>query len=495
VGNACPAKLPRPFGAREHLRGHSLIRFLHAYFPARTVFLGVSESCLVALAVVAAPIARLGPSDATLMLAYEQGVVKIVVASAAFITCMYYFDLYNSSILSNRREVSSRLIAVLGTACILLAFIYYVYPALELGRGIFAIGCLLVAVALLLWRKLFAAINSQPQFAERALILGDSPLALSILRELHSRPELGLRVVSHVLTDGDGTGQVNGDRREAAEESLESIACEELSRAVKTHRVNRIVVAMRDRRGKMPVELLLSLKSRGVLIQDGTDLYETVTGKVPIESLRLGWLLFSPGFHLSRLLMIYKRLASMLISIVGLLLSLPLLPFIAVAIKLTSRGPVFYRQKRVGRDGTVFYCYKFRTMCADAEADSGPTWAGDDDPRITRVGRFLRMSRLDEIPQLWNVLKGDMSLIGPRPERPEFVERLTQDIPYYHLRHTVRPGITGWAQVRYRYGSSIEDAKEKLRYDLFYIKNMSPGLDFLILFDTTKTILMGRGAK
>jgi sugar transferase (PEP-CTERM system associated) len=446
----------------------------------------------VALAFVAAAIARLGPSDATLMLGYEQGVIKILVASAAFITCMYYFDLYNSSILSNRREVLSRLIAVLGTACILLAFLYYVYPALQLGRGIFAMGFILVAVMLLLWRKLFSAINSQPQFAERALIFGDSPLAQSLLHELESRPELGLRVVSQVLADGN---EIKTELQESTCKLPGPLACEELSRAVTAHRVNRIVVAMRDRRGKMPVELLLSLKSRGVLIQDGTDVYEAVTGKIPIESLRLGWLLFSPGFHLSRILMIYKRLASMLISIVGLLLSLPLLPFIALAIKLTSPGPVFYRQKRVGRDGTVFYCYKFRTMCADAEADSGPTWVGDDDPRITRIGRFLRISRLDEIPQLWNVLKGDMSLIGPRPERPEFIEWLTREIPYYHLRHSVRPGITGWAQVRYKYGSSIEDAKEKLRYDLFYIKNMSPGLDCLILFETTKTILMGRGAK
>jgi exopolysaccharide biosynthesis polyprenyl glycosylphosphotransferase len=193
--------------------------------------------------------------------------------------------------------------------------------------------------------------------------------------------------------------------------------------------------------------------------------------------------------------LIYKRLASVLVSILGLLLSLPLLPFVVLAIKLTSPGAVFYRQSRVGFDGKLFNCYKFRTMCAEAEADSGPTWAGDNDPRITPVGRLLRISRIDEIPQLWNVLKGDMSLIGPRPERPEFVDWLTREIPLYHLRNAVRPGITGWAQVRYKYGNSIEDAKEKLRYDLFYIKNMSPGLDFLILFDTTKTILLGRGAK
>jgi exopolysaccharide biosynthesis polyprenyl glycosylphosphotransferase len=192
---------------------------------------------------------------------------------------------------------------------------------------------------------------------------------------------------------------------------------------------------------------------------------------------------------------IYKRLASIVVSIIGLVLTLPLLPFVALAIKLTSPGRLLYHQKRVGRNDAIFYCHKFRTMRADAEADTGPTWADDQDPRITSVGRFLRMTRLDEIPQLWNVLVGEMSLVGPRPERPEFIEWLTKEIPYYSLRHTVRPGITGWAQVRYRYGNTIDDSREKLRYDLFYIKNMSVGLDVLILFDTVKTILLGRGAR
>jgi len=449
----------------------------------------------VALAFVAATIARLGPNDATLVLGYERGAVKILVVSAAFITCMYYFDLYDSSVLNNRREVLARLMSVLGTVCVFLALLYYVYPTLELGRGIFLIGFLLVAVALLLWRRLFSTLNSQPQFAERALIFGDGPLAAPLLRELESRPELGLRVVARLLEAGNGTHAHNSNGSEPSGGLLDKVAGDDLSHAVKFHRVDRIVVAMGDRRGKLPVELLLSLKSRGVLVQDGADVYEAITGKVPIESLRLGWLLFSPGFRVSRFLLIYKRVASMLVSILGLLLTLPLLPFIALAIRLTSAGAVFYRQKRVGRDGTVFDCYKFRTMRADAEADSGPTWASDDDPRITVVGRFLRMSRLDEIPQLWNVLKGDMNIVGPRPERPEFVDWLTREIPYYYLRHTIRPGITGWAQVRYEYGSSVEAAKEKLRYDLFYVKNMSPGLDFLVFCQTIKIILWGRGAK
>jgi sugar transferase (PEP-CTERM system associated) len=443
---------------------------------------------------MSAAVMRLGASDAAVMLRYEQGFLKIVVISAMFVTCMYYFDFYDSSTLRYRRDLLTRLIQVMGTVCVLLAILYYVYPTLGLGRGILAIGVLLVGIILLLWRRLFVAINNQPALAERVLLFGDGPLAVPLMREVESHPELGLRIVSQFVVPSNGIAQTNSDPQ-AEGESLSAATHENLFDAVRIHRVNRILVAFGDRRGKLPVEDLLRLKRRGVRIQDGTDVYESITGKVPIESLRLGWLLFSPGFCASRSFLIYKRLASVLISIPGLLLSLPLLPFIALAIKLTSRGPIFYAQKRVGRNGSVFECYKFRTMRADAEADSGPTWAGDDDPRITVVGRFLRISRLDEIPQLWNVLRGDMSLVGPRPERPEFVEWLNREIFHYHLRHTVRPGITGWAQIRFKYGSSVEDAKEKLRYDLFYIKNMSPGLDFLIFFQTIKIILLGRGAQ
>jgi sugar transferase (PEP-CTERM system associated) len=472
-----------------------LIRFLNAYFPSRTVFLGLSEALLVIVAFVSAAVARLGASDAAMMLSYEQGFLKIAVISVVFVTCMYYFDLYDSSTLRNRRELLTRLIQVVGTVCVLLAILYYVYPPLELGRGIFAIGVALVGIVLLLWRRLFLAINSQSEFAERALLFGDGPLAVPLMREVESRPELGLRIVSHFVVPNNGITQAQANSESQPEGAPLSSAVEDLFRAVRTHRVNRILLAFGDRRGKLPVEPLLTLKSRGVRIQDGTDVYEAITGKVPIESLRLGWLLFSPGFCVSRFLLVYKRLASVLIALLGLLLSLPLLPWIALAIKLSSQGQIFYRQKRVGRSGKVFECYKFRTMYVDAEADSGPTWAGDDDPRITPVGRFLRISRLDEIPQLWNVLKGDMSLVGPRPERPEFVEWLSREISHYQLRHIVRPGITGWAQIRFRYGSSVEDAKEKLRYDLFYVKNISPGLDFLVLFETIKIILLGRGAQ
>lgn len=472
-----------------------MIRFLHAYIPRRTLLLGISEACLISLALVASALARLGPERARFMLTYQYGSLKILFVSVAFLTCMYYFDLYDSAIVSNRREAVVRLIQVLGVAYIALGFLYYLYPPVKLGRGIFHIGFLLVALLLLLWRRLFAALNSTARLAERVMILGEGPLAKSLVREIEMRPELGIRVagLAQMPTIEEPLG--NLESGEMPITLSQTNFCGELAVGRQIRGIDRIVVAMEERRGKLPVGLLLSLKNRGVQVQDGNDVYESITGKVPIESIRLSWLLFSPGSHSTRLFLIYKRFASVVISIIGLLLCLPLFPFIILVIKLSSPGRVLYWQNRVGRDGAVFRCYKFRTMRSDAEADTGPTWAGYDDPRITGVGRFLRKTRVDEIPQLWNVLKGDMSLVGPRPERPEFVAALNQKIPYYHLRQSVRPGITGWAQILYKYGSSVEDAKEKLRYDLYYIKNSSAGLDLLIILNTIKIVLLGRGAK
>jgi sugar transferase (PEP-CTERM system associated) len=472
-----------------------LIRLLHAYFPARTLVLGVSEACLVSLAFTAATFTRLGTGAAALTLNGHHGSLKILFMSLSVITCMCYFDLYDSSILVNRREVLIRLIQVVGTIYSLLVLLYYLYPPLELGRGISVIGLLFVVMLLFFWRRLFSKINSVPEFADRALILGDGPLAEILELEIESRPELGLRVVGCISATGNENRHVGCERIQSFGDPLATDTVADLTRTVKRLRANRIVVAMGDRRGKLPVDVLLSLKCRGLRVQDGVEVYEAITGKVPIESVRLGWLLFSVGCHASRLHLAYKRAASVLVSVVGLILSLPVLPFVILAIKLTSPGPILYRQRRVGRDGVAFNCYKFRTMRADAEADVGPTWALDDDPRITSGGRFLRLSRLDEIPQLWNVLRGDMSLVGPRPERPEFVEALTREVPHYNLRHTIRPGITGWAQIRYKYGSSVEDAREKLCYDLFYIKNMSLGLDLLVFLQTIKVILWTTGAK
>jgi sugar transferase (PEP-CTERM system associated) len=439
------------------------------------------------LAFVGATIARLGASDATLMLNYEQGFLKILVVAAAFVICMYYFDLYDSSVLTNRREVITRGIQVLGTVCILLAVLYYLYPPLELGRGIFFIGFILVAMLLLSWRQLFMKLNALPRFAERTLIVGDSELADSLVSEFGSRSELGIRVVGHLksLENPNATVKLSSSQNQV----------EEIPPSFEAYRPDRIIVAMGDRRGKLPVEALLRLKSLGVSIQDGAETYEAVTGKIPVESLRLSWLLFSPGFQVSRFQTIYKRVFSALFSSIGLILTLPLMMLITLAIRWDSAGPAIFRQKRVGQSGKIFTLYKFRTMVEGADQDENHRPAEITDSRFTRIGRLLRRTRMDELPQLFNILRGDMHFVGPRPFVPNQEQECVEKIPYYRQRWVVKPGATGWAQVNRGYNVTIEDNKDKLAYDLFYIKNISVGLDLLILFKTAKILILGRGGR
>ena len=464
-----------------------MIRLLNAYFPRRTLLLGMSEACLIALAFIAATIVRLGMTDASLVLSYEHGFLKISVLSAAFIVCMYYFDLYDSSILSNTREVLTRLVQVLGTVSIVLACLYYVYPPLELGRGIFLIGLAIVAVILLLWRRLFLAINSLPQFAERVLIFGDGSLAESLVAELGARPELGIRVV------GQLKGHENGN--ENLRLSSGEKPGDQFLNSIEPYRAARIVIAMNERRGSLPVQALLQLKSQGVSVQDGAEMYEAVTGKLPIESLRLSWLLFSPGLGISRPLMIYKRASSVIWSTVSLILAFPLMALIALAIRLDSAGPAIFRQKRVGLHGELFTLFKFRTMINGADQDENHRPAERVDSRFTRLGSLLRRTRMDELPQLFNILRGDMHFVGPRPFVPNQEVECAESIPYYRQRWAVKPGATGWAQVNRGYNVTIEDNQDKLAYDLFYIKNISVGLDLLILLKTIKILLLGRGSR
>src|SRR5258708_7070576 len=296
------------------------------------------------------------------MLSYEQGFFKIAVVSGAFITCMYYFDLYDSSILSNQREVLTRVIQVLGTVCILLALLYYVYPPLELGRGIFLLGFALVAILLLFWRRLFLKLNALPRFAQRALILGDSPLAKSLLSELESRSELGVHVVGQLKSVENGNGKSSLANAEELEEFV---------RSVESYRPDRIIVSMGDRRGKLPVEALLQLKSRGVMIQDGADVYEAVTGRVPIESLRLSWVLFSTGFRISRPLLIFERIFSLILSALLLTLFSPAMALLRFPFRLSSARPAIFRQKRIGQNGKIFTLYKFPTTLQGSDTGSG----------------------------------------------------------------------------------------------------------------------------
>jgi sugar transferase (PEP-CTERM system associated) len=350
-----------------------------------------------------------------------------------------------------------------------------------LGNNTVLVGLVLVTIALYGWRAVYSWLSQMPFLREKVYVLGVGERAQRLVNGLRSRSELGVEVVGW-------SGSVEG---ELTRESLAS----HLVELITSRGLHRVIVAMADRRGTLPVMEILQLRLAGVKIEEATSWLEKISGRIEVDNLYPSWLIFAEGFRFSASFMLLRRILAISASVVLLLIVTPLIPIIILAIKLDSRGPVVYRQKRVGLGGRIFHCYKFRTMRQDAEADTGATWALDDDPRITRVGKFLRTTRLDEIPQLWCVLKGDMSFVGPRPERPEFVEWLAKQIPFYAVRSAVRPGITGWAQIRYKYGNSVEDAKQKLQYDLYYIKNMSVGLDLLIMFQTIKIVLLGRGAQ
>jgi exopolysaccharide biosynthesis polyprenyl glycosylphosphotransferase len=330
-------------------------------------------------------------------------------------------------------------------------------------------------------------LNSLPQFADRALILGDGPLAGPLFSEFQSHPELGVRVVGqlNILKSGEG-----GLAQASSEEQVKA-----LMNLVEVHEPNRIIVAFGERRGRLPIEALLQLKSSGLRVQDGSEVYEAVTGKVALESLHLSWLLFSPGFRVSAPLLIYKRVASLIFSAIALVLSLPLMAIIALAIRLDSAGPAIFRQNRIGRGGKIFTLYKFRTMFDRANPNGNHPPAELTDKRFTRVGRLLRRTHLDELPQFFNILLGDMHFVGPRPFVPDQEQECAEKIPYYRQRWVIKPGATGWAQVNRGYNVTIEDNKEKLAYDLFYIKNISLGLDLLILFQTIKILLLKRGGQ
>jgi sugar transferase (PEP-CTERM system associated) len=459
-----------------------MIRLFNAYFPTRTLLLTVTETILVFVGFVLAVLLWAGTGvDANIYLMYENGLGRIGLVAAVFLVLMYYFDLYNSVILTNRREVLTRLVGVLGCTFVALAVLYYTFPEIRLGGDVLWVGVLFMAVTIPLWRSFFFVLNRSARFAERAIVYGDGPLAEPLIEEIGRRTELGIRVAAFV----GGSCPVAG---------IPSYENEDLTELVKREGVRRIVVTMGDRRGRLKVEELLKLKASGVQIQDGPEYYETVTGKIPLESLRLSWLLFSPGFHVPAGLRIYKRLFSLLLGGLAMVLTAPLMLFAAIAIKLDSKGPVVFQQKRVGEHGELFTVYKFRTMYDGSDKiPLRPAQHGD--PRITPVGYWLRRSRLDELPQLFNILKGDMAFVGPRPFVPEQEEECVAQIPFYRERWLVRPGATGWAQINRGYNATLEDNKEKLAYDLFYIKNVSIGLDLYIIFATLKILILGKGGR
>jgi sugar transferase (PEP-CTERM system associated) len=477
-----------------------VIRLFKVYYPVRTLVLLVGEALIVGFSFVLGTLLNLATvsnfDDGWLRLNnalfidggyllnkalfIDGGYLRILALTGIVLLLSHGLDLYDSSRVSAKPD-AFRLLVVLSTVTLVLAVVIKTFPRSLLGQYFAPLGVLILTLALFGWRSIYSWLVRQPFLRERVYVLGMGDRAQRLVDGLRQRAELGIDVVGW-------TGNLSGAL------TRDSVATH-LVGLVQKDDVHRVIVALPDRRGTLPVQELLDLRLAGVQVEEATSWLEKISGRIEVEELNPSWLIFSEGFHVSRFYRMTNRLLNFTVALIGAVPSLLLLPFIVLAIRLDSRGPVLYRQRRVGRGGSEFYCYKFRTMREDAEADTGATWATDDDPRITRTGRFLRKSRLDEIPQLLCVLKGDMNFVGPRPERPEFVEWLSREIRYYGVRHAVRPGITGWAQVQYKYGNTPEDAREKLQYDLFYIKNASIGLDLLIWFQTVKIVLLGRGAK
>jgi sugar transferase (PEP-CTERM system associated) len=457
-----------------------VIRLFNIYYPIRTLVLLGGEILLVWASLLAATVWQ-HPEDSYVVLNYEGGYFKILAATLAVLIFSHLFDLYEPALWNARGELYFRLLLVPGILALITAAVAYVFPRLLIGNNTVLIGLVLVTIALFAWRMMYAWLAQMPYLREKVYVLGVGERAQRLVNALRLRSELGVEVAGW---SGNVEGELN----------RESLAAH-LMELIHERRVHRVIVAMEDRRGNLPVMEILHLRLAGVKIEEATSWLEKISGRIEVDNLYPSWLVFNEGFRFSASFMLLRRILAILASAILLLVIFPVIPLVILAIKLDSRGPVLYRQRRVGLGGKVFYCFKFRTMRQDAEADTGATWATDDDPRITKVGKFLRASRLDEIPQLWCVLKGDMGFVGPRPERPEFVEWLAKQIPFYTVRSAVRPGITGWAQIRYKYGNTVEDAKEKLQYDLYYIKNMSIGLDMMIMFQTIKIVLLGRGAQ
>ena len=454
---------------------------------SRSLALLIFESTLTCLCGVAATFIRFGP-EAPVILWEEQGWIKVLLLMVFVQGSFYLCDLYDFRMIRNRTTLHLRIFQAMGLASIALSVFFYMLPQLMLGRGVFLVSLILMLTVMGCGRVFVMWLIGHPRLAERILILGTGPSAVNIAREVLAQPEVGYQVVGFVGDDPSLVGKSLINPRVIGLTS-------DLEDLVSRYHVNRIVVVLDDTRSRLPLDSLLDIRLRdGITIEESATFYEKLMGKISIDMLRPSWLIFSSNSRLSRVYKHWRRIIDVTAAFIGFVLSLPLMAVTAVAIKLDSRGPIFYTQERVGKGGTIFKIVKFRSMRTDAEKD-GPVWALEVDNRVTRVGRVIRKLRIDELPQFVNVLRGEMSFIGPRPERPEFVRMLEHQIPFYPQRHLVKPGLTGWAQIRYSYGASVKDAMEKLQYDLYYIKNQSPALDLIILFETVRIVIFGRGAR
>ena len=458
-----------------------------ARLSPRTIWLILADTAIIYGGIVLAIYLRLGFSGADYQLNDNSGWYKVALATFVCLLILYFYDLYDYTVMGNRRELMLRLVQALGIAWALLALLFYLVPPLLIGRGVSVISVPLVLALLLIWRVLIHYLTGHPEIGEKILVVGTGQSAKDTAQAVWERRDAGYRIVGFVTENG---GQPN----EKIGESKIVGRVEDLVGLVKSEKIDRIVIAIRERRGTFPTETLLKMSLAGdVSIEECTSFFERVTGKVHVDMLRPSWLIFDGRPRDTRLKTAFREVIHRGLGLIGFVVSLPIAILAAILIKLESKGGVLYRQERVGKNGRIIKVIKFRSMRTDAEKDGKPVWATSNDDRVTRVGRIIRKIRVDEIPQFWNIIKGEMSFVGPRPERPHFVEQLAREIQFYEHRHLVAPGLTGWAQIKYPYGASVEDARQKLQYDLYYIKNQSLALDLVIVFETVKTVLFGKG--
>lgn len=469
--------------------------------PHQVLFI-VGEAVIMALGVVLAVYLRL--HDPSELFTWKYSWHRILVVPAMLEITFYYFDLHNFRVARPFIWTVTRIAQAMAVGTMVLAVVYYIMPRLFLGRGVLIIGFFTILVLVLFWRGLYGWALKHRLFSTNILLLGGGNLAQAIMEELASRSDN----VYHLVCVLIGKLPANGAKGNPGSESLIMEAwarnlkadlrdeASELVGLVHYYEADLVVVAMDEKRGRMPLDELLRCRMLGIPIIAGEDFFESIAGRILASRISPSWLVFSAkGFSSGPLSTFSKRSFDIIFSALAIILSSPLALISALAIRLDSPGPIIYRQERIGQNGKVFTMYKFRSMVADAEQESGPVWAQDDDTRATRVGRIIRTLRLDEIPQMWNVLKGDMSFVGPRPERPHFVKNLQQTLPYYNERHNAKPGVTGWAQICYPYGSSEATALEKLNYDLYYIKHYNISTDIMIMIQTIKMLLFRRSGR
>ncbi len=398
-------------------------------------------------------------------------------------TALGLYEAYDESF----RVTLQRIIVAYGLTLVTLSVVFYVFPQTYVERGVFAVASVFALAGEILVRLFFFRVTAAGLPRRRVLVLGNGVEAEQVIRFLNEGARgrtIQYAGLYPVVPEKDANGKTR------------TINHDHLLRTIRDLNVGEIVIAVRERRGGvLPLRQLLDAKLRGIQVIDLATFYERELGMLYIDHIKASWLIFGEGFSQGLLRDVVKRVFDLFFGMLLLIVSLPVQLLAVLAIAIDSGMPILYRQERVGQGGRIFTIIKFRTMVDDAEKDGTPRWAQQGDSRITRVGRFLRFTRVDELPQLFNVLRGDMSFVGPRPERPFFVRHLLEDIPYYDLRHSVKPGITGWSQVRYPYGASVGDSMQKLQYDLYYVKNHSLFLDLLILVDTVQVVLLGKGAR